>query len=577
MKGILILLLFFLSVGCSFGEGIEADTTYAAALKGRADSLSDTGQAFKLLDSAAQIYERYELWGLYLKSRVGQIKALKRSKNEKGAYHFALEVKSFIEPKLNKPLKELASLLLQIGIYHYRYENFDSAKYYFEEQLEVNKQVLSTDDDGLGGNLYNLGKVTYELKMFDKSIDYYLQSISIFEKNKNYRFVGGTYHGIAGIEASLGNEAAAMEYFDKAIVFYKKGDKGIGRNIISVHYEMGNWYLKQFRYREAEEEFRKGVKTAEKYEVKRIEQTALTYYHLGRVMAETGREHEALVFYGNYHSILMDIYGEYNRRSYRSLNVMGNGFLKVGDYKKALEYYQKYLEVIYTFGDTLSELPAIAYVNIALTYKNMALSGRSSYGPISNSVKGTLLKAKEYLLKSKAIYDTFEGKFFMHKGKLNHTLSELQFYLGDRKSAIETLKESILFYSKMNLEINNEQSLAAIRLAQHYLKLGEKDSALSMINLAERKLTGLPEVVSDLSDLNETSFDFNMIQLLGLRANHKIISGDAKKALAYLLKSEELVHSLFKDSPSDEDRLRISERAAPIYSKIALLHYKASL
>ena len=138
--------------------------------------------------------------------------------------------------------------LLTLGWVDFRLGNFQGAIISFEEAIALS--ITMGDVSKQGSALSNLGRVYRELKLWDKSIDYYQQSLSLRKLNKSSDFLIGTnLANLAKTFIDKGDLSVAYSYLQDALSVHQiENDPFRYAIILGV---AGYYYQKTTIYEEA--------------------------------------------------------------------------------------------------------------------------------------------------------------------------------------------------------------------------------------------------------------------------------------------------------------------------------------
>ncbi len=131
--------------------------------------------------------------------------------------------------------------------------NFDEALEYFQRNITV--QQSQHDELGLATSLRGAGNVYRSRGDFIRALENYQQSLGIAEPIKAPR--GTTLGSIGLVRALQGENAAALEYYGKALAEFEETDNRIDKaRVLSL---IGNVYYAQGNYESALESYRRGL------------------------------------------------------------------------------------------------------------------------------------------------------------------------------------------------------------------------------------------------------------------------------------------------------------------------------
>ena len=131
--------------------------------------------------------------------------------------------------------------------------NFDEALEHFQRNIAV--QQSQHDELGLATSLRGAGNVYRSRGDFSRALENYQQSLGVAEQIKAPR--GTTLGSIGLVRALQGDNAAALEYYGKALAEFEETDNRIDKaRVLSL---IGNVYYAQGNYESALESYRRGL------------------------------------------------------------------------------------------------------------------------------------------------------------------------------------------------------------------------------------------------------------------------------------------------------------------------------
>jgi tetratricopeptide (TPR) repeat protein len=188
---------------------------------------------------------------------------------------------------------------------------------YTREALSMATEI--NDQRGMAASYNNLGVAYKNQGALDKSLEYYIRSLKIYETLDNKEGIATTKNNIATIYSIKGDFGQAMKYLEESynqLVLLKDEARLVG----SMN-NLGNLYIDLQLYEKASEYFQKAYQVSEK---------------LGRPFADP-------------------------------MNNLGNVFFRQGNYQRAIEHYQKALEIEKKENDRLGILGTLTNIGIAFT------------------------------------------------------------------------------------------------------------------------------------------------------------------------------------------------------------------
>jgi tetratricopeptide (TPR) repeat protein len=347
-----------------------------------------------------------------------------------------------------------AGILFGEGIEQLKSNKFENAKIKFEQSLKIEKNEGTFN--ALGGISLLEGEWGDVIKYTDKAL----------ELNENY--VGALSNKSIGLRK--------LGYFEEAIEYAKKCLK-IESEIIEPY----KLLIKSFRYGEM---YKEALKFINEMDEKIKSQLNASYIDIAAIFIENGDFDNALLYYRKFL--------EKNNEDYRGHWGIGLCYQKKGNYEKAIEYFNKAIElnpmeldkarILFELGccsrDTNNLDKALIYFEKARKIKPYAIE---VIGNIANILRdtGKLLKAQEYydklmiLSPSDPLVWENRGLCLCKIGKISEGFSSLEvgIKLNDNPSfgvlnntglaafKLKKFKEAEEYY-KMSIKKNKKNSLA---------------------------------------------------------------------------------------------------------------------
>lgn len=204
-----------------------------------------------------------------------------------------------------KDLKGTSDTYNHLGLLHVEVNNYNQAFIYFFKANEINK--LTKDKIAISYNLSSIAKAFYEIKKYDKALKYYIKSKETYQLLYDKNGEGNCYNNIAKIYEDL-------QKYDKALEYYKKAVNSFD------HY--GKYYL-----------------TGSYLGIGR------TNYYLS--LKPENNKAEKLKLSIQYSKKALTLFTEFN--TYGKINecneVLHKAYRDSGNYKLALEHFEKYVEI----------------------------------------------------------------------------------------------------------------------------------------------------------------------------------------------------------------------------------------
>ncbi len=193
---------------------------------------------------------------------------------------------------------------------------------YTREALSLATEI--NDQKGMAASYNNLGVAYKNQGALDKSLEYYIRSLKIYETLENLEGIATTKNNMATIYSIKGDFGQAMKYLEESYsLFVQSGDKV---RIVGSLNNLGNLHTDLQLYEKAMRYFSEAYQLSAK---------------LGPPYSDP-------------------------------MNNMGNVYFKQGNYEKAIEHYQKALEIERTANNRLGMLNTLTNIGIAYTKANQS-------------------------------------------------------------------------------------------------------------------------------------------------------------------------------------------------------------
>jgi tetratricopeptide (TPR) repeat protein len=279
--------------------------------------------------------------------------------------------------------KWISRALYNIGAQYYLKSDYQQAISYYNQSLEIRKEI--GDLKGEAAIYGNLGLIYGDQGNLLKDLEYQLKSLAINEKLNDTSNLTSNYSNLATIYQKQDDSTKALEYFNKALVMYQARDNrahiGLLYNNMGnmyrefKNYEKAKWYLHEsLRIRtELNDNLGMGISNinlgslyismkdfakAKEYSLKSIEyfeklgdhgSLANVYYNLGDIARREGKYHEAIAWCNK--SLEIAEASNKIRIEAADCSCLYRSYKELGDYKKALEYFEDYV----VLDDSLKE------------------------------------------------------------------------------------------------------------------------------------------------------------------------------------------------------------------------------
>jgi len=219
--------------------------------------------------------------------------------NVLGDYDMALDYyyKSLEIEKNIKDDKGIANTSINLGNIYYYLGNFKKARELFKEALKL--YTISNDQKGLFDAYNNLGSTFSEEGQLDSAQHYYQKSLKLSFQLNDPDLKTSALNNLGTVYFNSGEYDLAIEYYKESLILSRKiEDQWSEANTLR---NLGGVYLEKKNYSSASNKFKEAMKIAQEIDATRL---------------------------------VMDLYGD-----------LSEYYKKIGSYKKALEFKEKYSQL----------------------------------------------------------------------------------------------------------------------------------------------------------------------------------------------------------------------------------------
>ncbi len=321
------------------------------------------------------------------------------------AIKIALRAKKMAE-EINYPAGE-AYALKHMGMVYYIRGKYVETLDYWSQSLQVFEELK--DDVGIANMLNNIGAIYFNQGADVKGLEYSLKSLQIAEK------IGDTLRMISAL-INVGSiyhnkkDPVALDYFLKALPLVEKN--GNTEAYIVITGDIGEIYFDSYNDEKALEYFHRAIKAAGNEF-----SAAFSYNGIGKVYLKEGKFSEAL----QSHITALDIASKFddNLQVIRSLRGIADVNVRQNNIDPAINYYSKAKIIAEGLDDVKIELKDL-YQDMAEAYsKKKDYSSAFLYQSLYSDIKDTL-----YNIESKKKLNQLQFDFELGKKEVEINLKE---------------------------------------------------------------------------------------------------------------------------------------------------------
>lgn len=360
------------------------------------------------------------------------------------------------------------------------------------EALRISREANSILQEGRA--LTMLGRAALECGEFTDSLEYYTQSLVLFEQLGDKKRMAIALGQIGRTHRNFSNYPKAMEYYQKALELDEEIDNSEG--IINQIGNIGNVYLILSDYQNALTHYNKALSLSEK--TGNTTSAAKNIMSIGTVHLYLENYATALEYYHRAHTIQQE-FGSKVDIAITTSNI-GGVYYKLDDYSQSLSFYTTALDSYTMLGnkanmaEMLNNIGAIYRAmdefDTALDYYDRALSMNKEIGNklgIAMNLSGIgnvfiddkfekfhPATAEEYLLQSIEVFT--EIGILRQVFDIYHMLAELNEVTGNWQKAYHYHK----LYHDLEKEVLSEEAKKHAEQLDYERKTAERDKQIAI-------------------------------------------------------------------------------------------------
>ena len=446
------------------------------------------------LEGAVSYYEKAESRSEVKDKLFKVYKKLGQAYASKGDIHKA---KTYLLKAVN--IKDDPVVYKSLGDIFFKSGDYKSAEKYYLQAVKIDKNLKKEVSKKLGQIYLTFAENLKKQKKYKQAITYYKKAVSYlgsrpeiikniafcYEKSGDLKTALSYYKKIksaklkekeAQLYLSLGEKEfrkgsyfSAVKYFKKAVSIDRNLINKVKDKLTTSYIKIGDRYMKQGNYEKSLSYYLKAVDTDKTLQEKLKGKIFTAYLKLGEKAFSSGRYKTAFNYLKKAEKIKKD--------NKKLVYYLGEIYLKEQNYKKALEYYEYYLN---NYGGSPEILKKISLIYAKL---------------------GNLKKAKEYaekLIKAGKFLDVanfITGAYYYHFEK--NPDKALRYFL---KSENFGYRNGELYYYIGRIYYDKGNYLRSIAYLTEAIKNGyKKEKVYYLRALAYLKLKDYRKAINDLS------------------------------------------------------------------------------
>ncbi|MGK7928781.1 MAG: tetratricopeptide repeat protein [Spirulina sp.] len=251
--------------------------------------------------------------------------------------------------------------LIDLGNAYDSLGDYEKTIDYYQQSLTIAREI--GDRSGEGGSLCNIGNTYHTLGQYQKALEYYEQAFIILESIKHREFIANTLTGLGNVYGSLGDYQKAIDYHKQSLTIAKEMGSRSGES--SSLGGLGSVYSSLGDYEKAIDYHHQSLNIAREIGDRSEEENSLK--NLGIAYNSLGQHQKAI----DYQKQSLTIAREIGDRSgeEKSLGSLGSIYSSLGEYEKSIDYYQQSLTIARELGALSGEGGSLC--NLGHTYYSL--------------------------------------------------------------------------------------------------------------------------------------------------------------------------------------------------------------
>lgn len=469
----LFVISFILARFCFFLSAQTSDEAYSLYSKG--NNYFNNGDyitAISYYQKAVPVYEKvYGKNHLYTADTYFFLGlSYSKSGNYKSAISW-LEKSYTIYNSANGDKESAANALSYIGSAYFDSTNYDKALIYYQNELSVRKNIHGENHKDIANCYANIGLVHEFKGDYKTALNYFRTALNIRKKvfGENDLKTADSYHDIASENYLLGNYQDAIDYFFKAL---KIREELVGSSSYEVAHTLGaiaTVYIDAQLFDDALVANRATEKIYFDLKINQIShEFAVLYNERGRIYFSQSDYKNAMMYWQKALEINQKLYGEKNVYTAKAYSNIGNAYQAMGDYPRAIANQEMALGIYKSiFGNSNPD--------IALCYRSLGGIYRST---------DDFDTALSYFNKALEIYRKSLGEKHLEVARCYIEIGGIYDNKKDFQNALDFYRKgNNMFYDIFGYETTDIASCYD-KIARIYDIIGEHEDALSLYNAA---------------------------------------------------------------------------------------------
>ena len=424
----------------------------------------------------------------------------------------------------------VATSLNNIGAMYKSMNENEKALEYYNRALDIFKELYGSQHNHVATLMNNIGTLNLYLENYDDAILNYNESLTIYEQNlgDDHPLIASAYLNIATVHDARSNFVNSLECYQKALKIKLKIDDETSEEIGGIYNSLGTVYKGLGRYDEALEAFKRSYQIRQSlHESEDDNSVVISLNNIANLLYTMGEYKRALKYYEDSLELQTRLSGKGSAEVASTLSNTGAVYKNIGELDKAIEYYEKSIEVFKNKHGEEHPTVAACLNNVATVLK----------------MQGKPLEAIEKYNRAKELFEVVYSKSHSTVAMLLNNIGMVHETIGEDTKALQSYNQAMKIYTELygarHVHVASlNYSIGLLSFKQH-----DSDMALEYFNKAlDIRVTIHTEADPDVA---KTLFQIGEC----LRARNDLT--EAEKRLRHALR----VYSEISEDPKTDENI----------------------
>ncbi len=214
----------------------------------------------------------------------------------------------------------------------------------YNRSLDYNLQALAIyeelqNDNDVFKTLQNIGVIYFNLEKYDEALESLLKTVQIFKNDTDKNTQGLAFLNIGRSYHKLQNHQKALENLNKSLALLEETGNRLGSSDALA--EISIVYMDMHRFLDAKKNISKSIKI--KKELNDSPGLASSYYYLGKLLFQQGEKAKALTTFTNALNLAESAQAKTHLQNINK--ELASSYQQIKDYEKAFQYLSAYLAI----------------------------------------------------------------------------------------------------------------------------------------------------------------------------------------------------------------------------------------